>query len=187
MLRLREKYNKEVIPAMKERLGYKNVMAVPEIKKVIINTSFGKLISGKTSNEQKQIREAVLSGLSLIAGQRPSLTKAKKSVSGFKLRKGVPIGAMVTLRGERMYDFLERLIHIGLPRSRDFRGIDSHSFDSGGNLTIGIREHIIFPEILLEKEKAIFGFEIIVVTTAKTKEEGLELLKLLGFPIKIKK
>jgi large subunit ribosomal protein L5 len=183
MLRLKEKYQKEVIPAMKEKFGYKNVMAVPRIEKVVVNTSFGRLLSGKTSNEQKKIYTAILDDLSLICGQRPILTKAKKSISGFKIRQGFAIGSKVTLRKKKMYDFLERLIHIGFPRSRDFQGINPKSIDKQGNLTIAIKEHIIFPEISPEKTKNIFGFEITVTTKAKTKEEGIELLKLLGFPI----
>jgi len=182
--RLPEKYKREAIPQMMEKFGYKNIMAVPKIEKVVVNTGFGRLIADKTSQEQKKIFEAILEDFSLITGQRPVLTRAKKSISGFKIRQGLPIGAQVTLRGERMFDFLERLINIGLPRSRDFQGIDSKSFDKKGNLTIAIREHITFPEILIEKAKNIFGLEITVVTTAKKKEEGIELLKLLGFPIK---
>lgn len=184
MLRLQELYKKEVIPAMREKFGYKNNMAVPKIEKVIINTGFGRLIAGKSSEEQKKILDNVLNDLSLIAGQQPILTKAKKSIAGFKIRQGMAIGAKATLRRKKMYDFLDRLIHIALPRSRDFRGIDPKSVDKRGNLTIGIKEQISFPEILPEKTRFIFSFEIIVTTTAKTKEKGLELLKLLGFPIK---
>ncbi len=179
-----EKYKKEVIPTMMERFGYTNPMAVPRIEKVLVNTGFGKLISGKSSDERKKIQEAILHDLALICGQWPTLTKAKKSIAGFKIRKGMSLGAMVTLRRKRMNDFLERLINIVLPRLRDFQGIDPKSFDRNGNLTIGIKEHIAFPEISPEKVKNIFGLEITVVTTAKTREEGIELLKLLGFPIK---
>lgn len=184
MLKLQEKYKKEVIPAMQEKFGYKSTMAVPKIEKVKVNTGFGRLISGKTKGEQKKIHEPILEDLAFICGQRPILTKAKKSISGFKIREGMPVGAQVSLRKQKMYDFLERLIHIGLPRSRDFQGIDPKSFDREGNLTIAIKEHIVFPEISPEKVKNIFGFEITIVTTAKTKEEGIELLRLLGFPIK---
>lgn len=184
MLRLQEKYKKEVLPEMIKRFGYKNIMAVPKIEKVLVNNSFGKLIIGKTSEEQKKIQESILQDLSLICGQKIILTKAKKSISGFKIRQGMAIGAKATLRKKKMNDFLERLIHIALPRSRDFHGIDVNSFDKKGNLTIGIKEQIIFPEILPEKTKNIFGLEVIIVTTAKKKEEGIELLKLLGFPIK---
>ncbi len=184
MLRLQEKYKKEVIPKMIERFGYKSVMAVPRIKKVIMNTGFGRLIVGKTSEEQKKICDSILDDLTLICAQRPVLTKAKKAISGFKTRQGMPIGAMVTLRGKKMYDFLDRVIHIAFPRSRDFRGIDQKSFDKEGNLTVAIKEHIVFPEILPEKAKTIFGFEITIVTTTKTREKGIELLRFLGFPIK---
>jgi len=184
MIRLKEKYKKEVIPAMMKEFGYKSNMAVPRIEKVIINSCFGKLVSGKTSQEVKKIQENILEDLTLISGQKPILVKAKKSISGFKLRKGMPVAATLTLRRKRMYDFLERLIYITFPRSRDFRGISSNSIDKNGNLTIGIKEHIAFPEVSTEKEKNIFGLEITVVTTAKTKERGIELLKLMGFPIK---
>jgi len=184
MLRLKEKYKKEVVPQMVKNFGYKNIMAIPKIEKVIVNTGFGRLTTEKTSGEQKKIYEAILNDLALITGQRSILTRAKKSISGFKIRQGMPVGAQVSLRGKKMFDFLERLIHIALPRSRDFRGIDSKSFDREGNLTIAIKEHIVFPEISPEKVKNIFGFEITVVTTTKNKKEGIELLKLLGFPIK---
>jgi len=184
MLRLQEKFKKEVVPEMMEKFGYKNVMAVPKIEKVVINTGFGRQVSGKTSEEQKKIQDTVLQELSLISGQRPVLKKAKKSISGFKIREGQVIGAAVTLRGKKMFDFLEKLIHIALPRLRDFQGVAPDSFDKKGNLTIGLREHIAFPEILPEKAKNIFGLEIIVVTTAETREEGIELLRLLGFPVK---
>lgn len=183
---LKEKYNNEVIPEMMKKFGYQNKMAVPKIKKVVVNTSFGRLLTGQTSEEQKIITKAILNDLSLICGQYPVLTKAKKSISGFKVRKGQPVGAMVTLRRKKMFDFLERLIHITLPRSRDFQGISTSSFDKKGNLTIGIKEHLIFPEISPEKAKNIFGLEVTIVTTAKRREEAIELLKLLGFPIKTK-
>ena len=184
MIHLKEKYQKEVVPKMMEIFGHENPISVPKIKKTVVNTGFGRLVTGKASKEQEKIQKAILNDLSLITGQRPVLTRAKKSVSGFKIRKGTPIGAQVILRGKRMYDFLERLIHIALPRSRDFRGIDPESFDPQGNLTIGIKEHISFPEVSPEEVKNIFGFEITVVTTARNKEEGITLLKLLGFPIK---
>jgi large subunit ribosomal protein L5 len=186
MIKLPEKYNKEVVPEMIKKFGYKSRMAVPKIEKVVVNTGFGRLIVAKTSEEQKKFYNLVLNDLALICAQRPILTKAKKSIAGFKIREGMAIGAMTTLRGRKMYDFLERLIHIALPRLRDFRGIDTKSFGKEGNLTIAIKEHIVFPEVSPEKAKTIFGFEITVVTTAKSREEGIELLKLLGFPIKIK-
>lgn len=181
---LLEKYNQEVIPEMMKKFGYKNKMAVPKLEKVIVNTGFGREVGGKTSEEQKKIVDFILEDLSFICGQKAIKTYAKKSIANFKTREGMPIGAKVTLRGKKMTDFLERLIHIALPRSRDFRGISATSADKKGNLTIGIREHIDFPEILTEKAKNIFGLEVTVVTTAKTPQEGLELLKLLGFPIK---
>lgn len=185
MLHLKEKYQKEVVSEMMKKFGYKNKMAVPKIEKVTINIGFGRLILGKSSDEQKKIQTAVLEDFSLITGQCLMLIKAKKSIAGFKIRKNLStIGAKVVLRGKRMNDFLEKLIHIALPRSRDFQGINPKSVDKKGNLTIGIKEHICFPEILPEKAKNIFGFEITITTTAKSKNEGLELLKLLGFPIK---
>lgn len=183
-MRLKEKYNKEVVPKMVEKFGYKSVMAVPRIKKVSINTGFGRLIAGKTGGEQEKVYTSILEDLASIAGQRPVLAKAKKSISTFKTREGMAIGARVTLRGPKMYSFLERLINIALPRSRDFRGLEPSSMDRNGNLTIGIKEHIIFPEVSPEKTKSIFGFEVSVATDAKNKEQGLELFKLLGFPIK---
>ena len=184
MIRLSEKYKIEVVPTMKEEFNYRNIMAVPKIEKVVVNTGFGKLLAGKTTAEKKKIYEEILKDLSLICAQFPMLTKAKKSISGFKIRKGMPVGAKVTLRGQRMYDFLERLIYIALPRTRDFRGINLKSVDKAGNLTIAIKEHIAFPEIAPEDVKILFGFEITVVTTAMSREEGLGLLRLLGFPIK---
>jgi len=184
MLRLKDKYQKEVVPAMMERFGYKNPMAVPKIEKAVLNTSFGKLVSGKTPEEQKKIYQPILEDLALICGQKLILKGAKKSIASFKIRKSLPVGAAVTLRRKMMYDFLERLIHIALPRSRDFRGIEEKSIDKKGNLTIGIKEHIAFPEILPERAKTIFGLEITVVTNAKSREEGIGLLRLLGFPIK---
>lgn len=184
MLNLKEKYLKEVIPAMMDRFGYKNKMAVPKIEKVALNTGFGRMVSEKTSDERKKIQESVLNDLTSLAGQRAILTKAKKPIAGFKIRQGMPVGAAVILRRKKMFDFLDKFIHIILPRTRDFRGIESKSIDETGNLTVAVREHIVFPEIPLEKVKFIFGMEITVVTTAKNKEQGLELLKLLGLPIK---
>ena len=184
IITLSETYKKEVIPEMMKKFGYKSAMAVPKIKKVVVNTGFGRLISGKTSEEQKKIYSAILEDLSLITGQKPVLKKSKKSISAFKTRKGLPIGTAIILRGKMMNDFLQRLIHLVLPRSRDFQGIDPSSFDNDGNLTIGVKEHIVFPEVSPEKSKNIFGLEITIVTNAKTREEGIELLKLMGFPIK---
>ena len=183
MNRLAEQYKSKVIPLMQKKFGYKNPMAVPRIEKVVINTGIGKGIATKSSEEQKKNQEMVLEQLEAICGQKPVLTRAKKSIAGFKIREGMPIGVSVTLRGRKMYDFLERLVHVALPRSRDFRGINQKSFDKAGNLTIGIKEHIIFPEVSPEKAKTIFGFEITVVTTSSGREEGIELLKQMGFPI----
>ncbi|MFH1575709.1 MAG: 50S ribosomal protein L5 [Candidatus Nealsonbacteria bacterium] len=184
MMKLKEKFIKEVIPAMQKKFGYKSSMAVPRIEKVVLNTGFGRLVVSKTGDEPKKIADAIINDLSLISGQKVLGTKAKKAISAFKTRQGMLIGACVTLRGQRMYDFLERLINIALPRSRDFQGIDAKSVDRGGNLTIALKEHIAFPEILPEKAKTIFGFEMTIVTTAKNQKTGLELLKLMGFPIK---
>lgn len=185
MLRLAEKYKKEVIPAMREKFGYKNPMAVPKIKKVIVNAGFGRMVTDKTSKEAEKIQKYIFDNLALITGQKPQRREAKKSISSFKLRKGMIVGARVSLGGKRMYDFLERLIWLVLPRTRDFKGLAPKTFDKEGNLTIGFKEYTPFPEIIPEKEKGIFGLEITVVTTAKNKEEGIELLKLLGFPIKV--
>jgi len=187
MIRLMEKYKKEAIPVMMKKFGYKNKMAVPKIEKVTLNTGYGRAIiskAGGKSDEQKKIADFILEELSLISGQKAIKTCAKKAISSFKIRQGMPIGAKVNLRGGKMTDFLERLIHLTLPRTRDFKGISSKSVDGQGNLTLAIKEHIAFPEVLPEKARNIFGLEITIVTSAKSKEEGLELLKLLGFPIK---
>lgn len=169
---------------MKQKFNYKNNMAVPKIDSVIVNIGFGKRVTGKTSNERKKVEQMISQNLAVISGQKPILTKAGKSIAGFRVRKGMVVGAKVTLRGQKMYDFLDRLVNIALPRSRDFRGIDLKSIDQQGNLTIGIREHIIFPEVTTEKVQDILGFEITVKTTAKNREQGVELLRLLGFPLK---
>lgn len=184
MIKLQDKYKKEAIPAMMEKFGYKSIMAVPRVIKVVVNTGFGREIAGKAGDEQKKFLEMILDQLSLICGQKAVLTRAKKSIASFKTRKGMPMGAMATLRGKRMHDFLERVINVVLPRSRDFRGLETKSFDERGNFTFAIKEHITFPEIVQEKVRQIFGLEITVTTSSKSKEEGLELLKLLGFPFK---
>ena len=187
MAYLKEKYQKEVAPEMMKKFGYKSIMAVPRMRKAVLNTGFGRLIvNSKTSDEQKKIYTSIMDDLSAICGQRPVLTLAKKSISTFKTRQGMPLGAKVTLRGKKMYDFLEKLINIALPRSRDFRGLEISSVDNNGNLSVGIKEHIIFSEVSPEKTRAIFGFEVCVATDAKSKERGLELFRLLGFPIKQK-
>jgi len=186
MDKLKTKYQKEVIPAMMQRFGYKNPMAVPSIKKVVLNSSFGKDVVGKAAGEREKIQNLVIQDLSLIAGQKANVVKSKKSIAGFKLREGLEIAAVVSLRKNKMWDFLERLIYLSLPRSRDFKGINPKSIDKRGNMSIGLKEHVFFPEIFTEKEKTIFGLEITVVINAKNKEEGLELYKLMGFPMKDK-
>jgi len=184
MMSLLEKYNKEAIGKMKEKFGYKNNLQVPKIKKVVINTCFGRVVAGLGKGDAEKVYKPILEDLSLIAGQMPILTNAKKSISTFKLREGTPIGAKVTLRGKKMNDFLDRLIHIVLPRTRDFAGLEPNSIDKGGNLNIGIKEQIVFPEVSAENVRKIFGLEITTVTSAKTKEEALELFRALGFPMK---
>lgn len=175
---IKEKYNKEVIPKLKEKFGYKNILAVPGIRKVVINTGFN------PNEKSENFQEEASKSLALITGQRPSLKGARKAIAGFKIREGMTIGLMVTLRGPRMYDFLDKLVHIALPRSRDFKGLSLSNVDQAGNLNIGIKEHIIFPEISAENAKNIFGFQITVTTSAKSKEEGEELFRQLGFPLK---
>jgi len=184
---LQEKYKKEIIPAMIKKHGYKNRMDVPKIRKVVLNIGFGGKVAGKTPKEREKIAENIAQHLSLVAGQKPILTQSRKSISTFKIRKGMQIGAKVTLRGKKMYHFVDRLINVALPRSRDFRGIETKNVDQGGNLTIGIKEHIIFPEVSTEKMQNIFGFQVIVETTAKTKNQAVVFLKEMGFPIKISK
>ena len=163
---------------MKEKFGYKNAMAIPKITKVVLNVGFGR------QTKEKAFVENVESVLSRITGQKPILTKAKKSISAFKLREGTVIGAAVTIRGQRMYDFLEKLVVVSFPRIRDFRGISEKQVDRTGNLTVGFKEHLSFPEIKAEEVDNVHGLEICIPTTAKTREEGLELFKLMGFPFK---
>lgn len=176
---LQKKYQKEVIPAMKEKFGYKNDLAVPKIKKVIVNVGIG-----SSALKDEKIQEIISKDLTLITGQKPVPTLARKAIAGFKTRKGMEVGLKITLQGKRMFEFLSRLINVALPRTRDFRGLSPKSIDQGGNLTIGIKEHIIFPEISGEDIKKIFGLEVTVVSNARTRKEALELFKLLGFPIK---
>ncbi len=185
MEKLQKKYKDVVIPAMMEKFGYKNPMAVPRITKITINSSFGKQVASKTSGEREKIQNLIAQDLALITGQKPCLVASKKSIAGFSLREGIVIAAMVTLRKGKMWDFLERFIYLSLPRSRDFKGLQLSSIDQHGNMNIGFREHISFPEIFVEKEKTIFGLEVTISTNAKKKEEGLELFRLLGLPIKI--
>jgi large subunit ribosomal protein L5 len=175
-MNLKEKYTKEVIPSLKNEFGYKNDLAVPRLEKVVINIGLGRAITNS------KIFDQVGADLALISGQRPIKTKAKKSIAGFKIREGLPIGFTINLRNKRMYDFLEKLINIVLPRVRDFQGIKPHAFDGNGNYTLGIIEHIVFPEIDYEKVTEIYGLEINIVTTAKTDKEAKKLLVGLGLP-----
>ncbi len=184
-MRLKEKYQK-IIPDLKEKFGFKNIMSVPKIEKVVINTGLGRDLVDKSSDEQKKIIESVKKDLASITGQAPVLTKAKKSISSFSLREGMITGSKITLRGDKMYDFLERLINVVLPRTRDFWGLDLNSVDENGNFTLGLKEHILFPEISPEKTKKIFGLEVTVVTSCENKKEGLQFLKSMGFPFKKK-
>ena len=176
MDRLQEKYQNEVCKAMTEKFGYKNVMQIPKLDKVVINVACGE------AKENSKVIDAVMNDLAAITGQKPIVCKAKKSVANFKLREGMPIGAKVTLRGERMYEFVDRFFNIALPRVRDFRGINPNSFDGRGNYAFGLKEQIIFPEIDFDKVDAVRGMDICFVTTAKTDEEAKELLKALGAP-----
>lgn len=177
MNKLKEKYNKEVVPGMKKFLGVKNSMAVPKLIKVVISSGTGSI----SDNNKKELVE---NSLKLIAGQKPYGNPAKKSIASFKLREGMIIGYSVTLRGERMYDFLEKLINVAIPRIRDFRGLNTDIIDEVGNLSIGIKEHIVFPETSNQDVREAFGLGITVVSGAKTKEEALEFFRLLGFPFK---
>lgn len=176
MDRLKEKYLNEVVPALTEKFGYKNVMEIPKIEKVIINMGVGEAVGNP------KVLDAAVSDMTLIAGQKPILTRAKKSLAVWKLREGMPIGAKVTLRGVRMYQFMDKFMNVALPRVRDFRGISAKSFDGRGNYSMGLKEQLIFPEIEYDKIDKIRGMNIIVVTTAKTDEEARELLKLMGMP-----
>ncbi len=183
MASLYEKYKKETVPELMKQFGYRNQNQAPRIEKATVNCGFGRMISGKTKDEQRKIQEAVARDLTQICGQLAVVTKARKSIAGFKIREGQNIGAKITLRRARMYDFLERTIFVALPRSRDFQGIPARGVDQDGNLTFGIKEHIAFPEVSPEKINFIFSFEVTITTTARSREEGLEMFKLLGFPI----
>lgn len=175
MATLQEKYRKELAPALQKSRGYKNVMQIPRLTKIVVNM-------GISSQVDKDTFKALVEDLGRITGQRPQVTKSAKSIANFKLRQGQPVGARVTLRGARMYEFLERLIHVALPRIRDFRGIPNRGFDGRGNYTLGLKEHTIFPEVDPDQVKKVHGMDITLVTTAKTNEEAKELLKLLGMP-----
>lgn len=178
MARFKETYQQKVIPALMKRFNYKNVMQVPRLDKIVINMGLGEAI------QNIKILDSAVQEMSGIAGQKPVITKAKKSIAQFKLRKGIPIGCMVTLRKEKMYEFFNRLVNTALPRVRDFKGVSGKSFDGRGNYALGIREQLIFPEIHYDKIDKIKGMNIVIVTTATTDEEGKELLRLLGMPFR---
>jgi large subunit ribosomal protein L5 len=178
MSRLKERYKKEIAPAMGKEYGYKNVMAIPRLEKIVINIGLGEAI------QNAKLLDNAADELGQIAGQRPVITRAKKSIASFKLRKGMPIGCSVTLRGERMFEFLDRLVNTALPRVRDFRGLSTKSFDGRGNYTLGLRDQLIFPEIDYARVSKIKGMNICVVTTAKTDDEARTLLRLFGMPFR---
>lgn len=178
MSRLKEKYQKEVIPALIKEFGYKNVMEVPKLEKVTVNIGLGEAV------QNPKAIDAAVEDLKAITGQKPVVTRAKKSIAAFKLRAGMRIGAKVTLRGQRMYDFVDKLINVVLPRVRDFRGVSPKSFDGRGSYTLGLKEQIIFPEIDYDKVDKVRGMNITLVTTAKSDEEARELLRLLGMPFR---
>ena len=176
MSRLKDTYQNEIVDAMIKKFGYKNIMEVPKLDKIVINMGVGE------AKENAKILEAAMKDLEIIAGQKPITTKAKNSIANFKIREGMAIGCKTTLRGEKMYDFADRLINLALPRVRDFRGVSADSFDGRGNYALGIKEQIIFPEIEYDKVDKVRGMDIIFVTTAKTDEEARELLRLFGMP-----
>ena len=176
MARLKDKYRSEVIPALKEHFGYKNVMEIPRLEKIVINMGLG------DCKDNSKALELAVTELSTISGQKPLVTKAKKSIANFKVRAGMNVGAKVTLRGDRMYEFADKLVSIVLPRVRDFRGVSNKAFDGRGNYSLGVREQLIFPEIEYDKVEKIRRKEMVFVTTAKTDEEARELLRLLGMP-----
>jgi large subunit ribosomal protein L5 len=175
--RYKEKYVQEVVPALKEQFGFKSVMRVPKITKICLNQGLGKF-----GIADKKLIEVGQNEMTMIAGQKAVATKSKKDISNFKLRKGMPIGVRVTLRGERMYEFLDRLVSVSIPRIRDFKGISDKGFDGRGNYTMGVKEQLIFPEIVYDQIEKIRGFDICFVTTANTDEEARELLRLMGMP-----
>lgn len=176
--RLKEKYKNEVVPALMEKFQYSNVMEAPKLEKIVLNMGLGE------ARENPKILESAIEELGLITGQRPVATRARKSIANFKLREDMPVGAKVTLRGEKMYEFFDKLMNIALPRVRDFRGVSNTSFDGRGNYALGIKEQLIFPEIDYDKVDSIKGLDIIVVTTAQTDEEAKEFLSLMGMPFK---
>ena len=176
MSRLKETYLSEIAPAMQKKFGYKNVMEIPKLDKIVVNMAVGE------AKDNSKILESAAKDMEIITGQKPVMTKAKKSIANFKIREGMMIGCKVTLRGEKMYDFADRLINLALPRVRDFRGVNANSFDGRGNYALGIKEQLIFPEIEYDKVDKIRGMDIIFVTTAKTDEEARELLTLFNMP-----
>jgi len=176
MNRLKEQYQNEIVDSLMEKFDYESVMEVPKIEKIVLNMGVGDAVSN-TRNLENAVNE-----LTLIAGQKPVVTRAKRSVAGFRLREGMPIGTKVTLRGERMYDFLDKLVSVSLPRVRDFRGVSKNSFDGRGNYTLGVSEQLIFPEISYDDVSKVRGLDIVIVTTAETDEESRELLSQLGMP-----
>jgi len=176
--RLKEKYLKEIVPSLMTKFNYKSVMQVPKVEKVIINMGVGEAVANAKA------LDSAVEDLQLISGQKPVVTRAKKSIAGFKLREGMPIGAKVTLRGERMFHFLDKLMNVSLPRVRDFRGISSKAFDGRGNYTLGLKEQLIFPEVEYDKIDKIRGMDIVIVTSAKTDEEARELLTQMGMPFR---
>ncbi|KMT21228.1 50S ribosomal protein L5 [Clostridium cylindrosporum] len=174
--RLRDKYENEVVAAMREKFGYKSIMQVPKIEKVVVNMGCG------DAKDNSKLLDAAVSDLTLISGQKAIVTRAKKSVANFKIREGMPLGCKVTLRGAKMYEFVDRLVNVALPRVRDFKGVSGKAFDGRGNYALGVKEQLIFPEVEYDKIEKLRGMDIIFVTTAKTDEEAKELLKLLGMP-----
>ncbi|AIC92666.1 MULTISPECIES: 50S ribosomal protein L5 [Shouchella] len=176
MNRLKEKYQTEIVSSLTEKFNYSSVMAVPKIEKIVVNMGVGEAV------QNAKVLDKAVEELQQITGQKPVVTKAKKSIAGFKLREGMPIGAKVTLRGERMYDFLDKLVSVSLPRVRDFRGISKKAFDGRGNYTLGVKEQLIFPEIDYDKVDKVRGMDIVIVTTAQTDEEARELLTQVGMP-----
>lgn len=176
MARMKDFYRSEVAPALMEKFGYKSVMQIPKLDKIVINVGCGE------AKDNSKIIDAIVKDIETITGQHPTVCRARKSVANFKLREGVPIGVKVTLRGERMYEFLDRLFNVALPRVRDFRGINANAFDGRGNYNMGLKEQLIFPEIEFDKIDKVRGMDICFVTTANTDEEGRELLKLMGAP-----
>jgi len=178
MARLQDRYKAEIVPKLKEKFGYRNVMQVPRLSKVVVNMGLGDAI------ENVKVIETAAAEIAIITGQKPVVTKARKSIANFKLREGVPIGVMVTLRRDQMYHFLDKLIAIALPRVRDFKGVSPRGFDGRGNYTLGIKEQIMFPEVNYDKIDKIRGMNITIVTTARSDEEGLELLRLMGLPFR---